>query len=333
MRFIRELAPDTVHLLERIYKRSRHPRTRQRAQCILLSYEGYSVPELARIFRVTQVTIYTWFNTWETRRFPGLYDRPGKGNTPKLTTAQQEQVKAWAQAFPRQLRKIGDLIKETVEIEVSPWTIRRILKALGATWRRVRRKVKRKPDPQEYEGKKQELEQLQAQHDKGEIDLRYVDQSGFCLIPIIPYAWQFKGETIELPSSSSRKRLNVIGFFNTTNELQAYTFECTIDSDIMIACIDDFCQVVTKKTVLVMDQASIHTSDAFMDRIPVWKEQGVEIFHLPTYSPQLNLIEILWRFIKYEWLDFAAYESWKHLVDYVEEVLRNVGTEYKINFA
>lgn len=333
MRFIQDLAPDTIHLLERIYKRSRHPRTRQRAQCLLLSYEGYSVPELVRIFRVSQVTIYHWLNAWETRRFAGLYDRPGKGNTPKLTAAQQQQVKAWGQAFPRNLRKIRALIKETFEIDISSWTIRRILKAVGITWRRVRRRPKGKPDPQEYAQKKAELEALEAQHARGEIDLRYVDQSGFCLIPLLPYAWQLKGETIEIPSSLSRNRLNVIGLFNTDNDLEAYTFEGTIDSQIMIACIDAFCQTVIKPTVLVMDQASIHTSEAFMECLPRWRDQGVEIFHLPTYSPQLNLIEILWRFIKYEWLDFLAYENWKTLVASIEEILRNVGKEYKINFA
>lgn len=333
MRFIQDLAPDTIHVLERIYKRSRYPRTRQRAQCLLLSAEGYSVPELVRIFRVTSITIYNWLNAWETRRFAGLYDRPGKGNTPKLTAAQQKQVKAWGQAFPRNLRKIRALIKETFEMEISSWTIRRILKAVGITWRRVRRRPKGKPDPQEYAQKKTELDALEAQHACGAIDLRYVDQSGFCLVPLLPYAWQVKGETIEIPSSSSHKRLNVIGVFNTDNDLHAYTFDCTIDSQIMIACIDDVCRTVTKPTVLVMDQASIHTSEAFMEHLPRWREQGVEIFHLPTYSPHLKLIEILWRFIKYEWLDFLAYESWNALVNSIEEILRNVGSEYKINFA
>jgi transposase len=332
MRFIRDLARETVQLLERMYKRSRYPRTRQRAQCILLSYEGYSVSELVKIFRVERVTIYHWFNAWEDRRFAGLYDRPGKGNTSRLTASQREQVTAWAKQFPRQIGQVASLIAQHFKKVVSFSTIRRLYKAAGVTWRRVRRKVKGQPDPEDYKQKKQELEELQTQHDNGEIDLRYVDQSGFCLIPLIPYAWQVKGETIGLPSSSSRKRLNVIGLLNTDNELQAYTFECTIDSEIMIACIDDFARQVTKKTVLAMDQASIHTSEAFMDCLPGWKEQGVEIFHFPTYSPELNLIEHLWRLIKYVWLDFAAYESWKHLVDSVEDVLRNVGAKYKINF-
>jgi hypothetical protein len=50
------------------------------------------------------------------------------------------------------------------------------------------------------------------------------------------------------------------------------------------------------------------------------------------YSPELNLIEILWRFIKYEWIEFSAHNSWSDLVNYVEGVIKNFGDKYKINF-
>lgn len=59
----------------------------------------------------------------------------------------------------------------------------------------------------------------------------------------------------------------------------------------------------------------------------------VNSFFLPTYSPKLNIIEILWRFIKYKWLEIDAYESWNSLVEAVEDILRNFGEEYIINFA
>ena len=52
--------------------------------------------------------------------------------------------------------------------------------------------------------------------------------------------------------------------------------------------------------MLVMDNASIHTSAIFQDQLPKWEQQGLDIFYLPAYSPELNLIEILWRFMKYE---------------------------------
>lgn len=332
MRFIEDLPIDTIHLLERIQKHSQHHQTRQRAQCILLSARGYPVPQLMEIFQVHQITIYRWFEAWESQRFVGLYDCPGRGAKRKLTSEQQEQVKAWGQQFPRQLAKIGALVKESFGKQISKKTLARVLKTLKMTWRRVRRQVKGQPEPTEYARKQQELLQLEEQHARGEIDLRYVDQTGFCLFPYLPYAWQEQGQTIELPSSHSPKRLNVVGFLAVDNHFQAYTFECSIDSEIMIACIEEFCKQITKRTVLVMDQASIHTSDALTERISEWKTQGVEIVYLPAYSPELNRIEILWRFIKYYWLEFEAYLSWKHLVEYVENILRQVGTKYNINF-
>jgi transposase len=332
MRYIQDLGLDTIHLLERLHKQSRHHQTRRRAQCILLSFRGYPVTQLQDIFQVDRLTIYNWFNAWDSLRFVGLYDRSGRGAKGKLTPEECEQVNAWGKQFPRQLTKIRALVKQYFGKKVSKKTLSRVLKRLKMSWRRVRRRVNGKPEPEEYAQKKQELEQFRQQHGRGEIDLRYVDQSGFCLCPYLPYAWQEKGHTIEIPSSHSRKRLNVVGFLNIDNAFQAYTFECSIDSAIMIACVDEFCKQVTKRTVLVMDQASIHTSDAFTERIPDWKMQGVEIFLLPAYSPELNCIEILWRFIKYYWLEFEAYLSWKHLVEYVEDILRQVGTKYKINF-
>ncbi|OIP71779.1 MAG: IS630 family transposase, partial [Oscillatoriales cyanobacterium CG2_30_44_21] len=89
---------------------------------------------------------------------------------------------------------------------------------------------------------------------------------------------------------------------------------------------------VTKRTVIVMDKASIHTSDIMQDQFLEWNQRQIEIFYLPSYSPQLNLIEILWRFIKYEWLPPSAYKCWQSLVDSVEKVLREFGQNYVINF-
>ena len=47
-----------------------------------------------------------------------------------------------------------------------------------------------------------------------------------------------------------------------------------------------------KPTVIVADQASVHTSDAIQDQIEEWQERNISLFLLPTYSPHLNLIEI-----------------------------------------
>jgi hypothetical protein len=107
----------------------------------------------------------------------------------------------------------------------------------------------------------------------------------------------------------------------------------SIHTGVVIACFDAFCQTITKKTVVIMDHASIHTSEEFEHRIPSWKKQGLVIKYLPPYSPELNLIEILWRRIKYTWLPFSAYESLNALSEALEAILSHVGSEYQITFA
>ena len=81
-----------------------------------------------------------------------------------------------------------------------------------------------------------------------------------------------------------------------------------------------------------MDNAGIHKSKNFESQQEAWKKQNVELFFLPPYSPELNLIEILWRFVKYEWIDFEAYASWKIFVDHIEKVFAGFGKKYIINF-
>jgi len=85
---------------------------------------------------------------------------------------------------------------------------------------------------------------------------------------------------------------------NQENELEVYTFEGTITSEAVIACLGKFCQIIKKRTVVVMDQASFHRSQKIQEKLEAWKLRQLEILWLPAYSPKLNLIEILWRFMR-----------------------------------
>ena len=72
--------------------------------------------------------------------------------------------------------------------------------------------------------------------------------------------------------------------------------------------------------------------DVILDKNEEWQERGITIFELPSYLRELNLIEILWRFIKDEWIEIDAYQFWENFVASGEKILREFGENYVINF-
>src|SRR6266567_9019645 len=71
----------------------------------------------------------------------------------------------------------------------------------------------------------------------------------------------------------------------------------------------------------------------FEDYIPLWKKKGLMIKYLIPYAPELNLIEILWRHIKYFWLPFSSYQCMEALREALEQILKDFGSKYQITFA
>jgi len=70
----------------------------------------------------------------------------------------------------------------------------------------------------------------------------------------------------------------------------------------------------------------------FKEQMKIWEGKGLKIFFLPPYSPQLNPIEQLWKFMKYYWIELDAYKSSEKMKNYVEKVIIGYGNEYEIIF-
>lgn len=234
MIFIREINPLSLKLLERIYRQSRHHQVRTRAHCLILALQGVRTEELSKIFSVSYKTIYNWLNRWELEGMVGLYNKPGRGCKPTFNPEQKAKIRDWAQQYPRQLKQVAQKIKEEWSIEISTKTIKRVLKTLSMSWHRMRRGLGGEPNPEEYKQKQAQLEEFKRLESQGILDLYYLDETGFSLIPCVPYGWQNLGEYSAIPSSRSR-RLNVLGIMNRNNHLEAYISFQSINSDVVIA--------------------------------------------------------------------------------------------------
>jgi len=165
------------------------------------------------------------------------------------------------------------------------------------------------------------------------IDLVYGDQSGFNLYAKVAYAWQRRGERIVIPVSKGKSQ-NVLGFmWHRCQRFSSFVFEGSTDSNVIVWCLDIIAKSIEKETVIVLDNSPIHRSEEFEEKIKEWAQLGLKIYFLPTYCPSLNKIEMLWEKIKYDWLSWEAYNSYKNLCEELDKVLSQIGSKYLITFS
>jgi transposase len=164
------------------------------------------------------------------------------------------------------------------------------------------------------------------------IDLYYADESRVCLEPCVPYGWQFPDEDVFMPSAKG-KGLNCFGLLSRTNKLMFSTTTQNITSSFVFEYLERLSFMLKKPTVIVLDNASVHTAKIIRQQRKVWEERGLTLFYLPPHSPQLNLIEILWKMLKYYWLSPEDYVEEQLLFYQTNLALAAVGSSLNINFS
>lgn len=180
--------------------------------------------------------------------------------------------------------------------------------------------------------KKEQLALLESQSELGHIDLFYGDETGVSETAYVPYGWQEKGESLSIKASRGRQ-LNCFGILSRSNAFFSKVTTGSINADFIVNFFEDFSFKITRQTVIVLDNASVHVAQKVKERMVYWQKRGLYIFYLPPYSPHLNIIERLWKELKARWLkpeDYASFDSLKYATI---ACLKNIGVNLKINFA
>lgn len=164
------------------------------------------------------------------------------------------------------------------------------------------------------------------------IDLYYGDESRVSMEPCVPYGWQFKDENVFMPSSKGAG-VNCFALLSRANECRFETTRERVTSAFIIEGLERLSFSIKRTTVVVLDNARVHTSQKVQERRRFWQQRGLFIFYLPTYSPHLNLAERLWRKLKYEWLQPSDYATSEGLFYQVRQALAAVGNGLKIRFS
>ena len=176
------------------------------------------------------------------------------------------------------------------------------------------------------------MAELEHLSERGHIDLYYGDESGVSLEPCVPYAWQFADEQVFMPSAKGGN-VHCFALISRGCRCHTQTTRQAIRGEFVAEQLDRLSLDLLRPTVVVLDNAPLHHGKAVRQRRDAWQKRGLFVFYLPPYSPELNIAEVLWRKLKYEWLRPEDYSTKETLHYQVWQALKAVGQSLTIHFS
>ena len=297
----------------------------RRLKVIDLSAKGQTVAEIAPIFDLSDNTVRIYINRYDQGGLEGLKPNYGQGRNQTITLSKDE-LSAILERSPSQFEKLNTgarnwnqpLLKQYLwayhQIDVSQSAISAKFKQLGIPWNRAKKKVT-SPDPL-YTIKRQQVEQLKQKAkigilsslDASDVDLDqplkpaklvYLDSTDLHLCPEVGNTYQTDGEQLKVETPGkhnpwyalfgslvypSGEGLYTIHQLKRHQEVQAH-LQQLIDTEPEVFWF------------VILDNASAHTTPA-LDQFLQDNRHRLELVFLPTYSPNLNLIEKLWKMMR-----------------------------------
>lgn len=164
-----------------------------------------------------------------------------------------------------------------------------------------------KADPQkQQEFLEQEIQPRLKEAQAGKRVVFFVDAAHFVLAPFLGFLWSVVRVFIQAPSG--RQRFNVLGALNAmTHELITVTNDAYITAESVCTLLEKISNLYVGIPISIfLDNARYPRCASVIEKA---KSLNVELCFLPSYSPNLNLIERLWKFVKKKCLYSKYYEK------------------------
>jgi transposase len=317
-----ELSKQTLKNLQKAYKQERDRRLAERIQCIMLFAEGMTVNALRKVLFVGVKTLKKWIETFRTQGLARLLTWRYTGQTDQLSPKQWAEVEHELDTnFYRRAHEVAAFVKQQFGVEYSDRGMQALLRRKG--YRHIKtRLVPGKVDAAKQQEQREFLQKYEAlKADLGANDRVYhVDGVHPTHNVKITYVWTKKGTRRRIKSNTGRTRYNILGAYcpddreyvdvRGTGNVNANTLKTLIDK--IRARHPE-----AERIILILDNARYNHARLVKEHI---EDTVVELKHLPAYSPNLNLIERLWRFLKDKVMT-VYHESFECFVNAIDAVL------------
>jgi len=315
------LTAQEANVLEEAHRAAQQKRAADRIKTILLLNDGYSYETIAHILRLDDTTVRRYFKEFKEQGIDGLLEDHYGGSSGFLTTLQEQELTIHLKEHIFQTVKsvtvyVNNAYNKTYSIE----GLTHLLHRLGFVYKKTKQ-IPGKVDLIKQELFKQEYQQLKNTK-TAEDKIYFVDATHPQHNNMPFYGWIYKGTIKTIKANTGRKRLNLNGALNLENLDITVLSEETIDTYAMMRLILTLEEKQkTGKVYLVVDNASYNHSyelQLFLNDHP-----RIHLKYLPPYSPNLNIIERLWKFFHQKHRD-KYFEKFKDFEETVLTFFKNI---------
>lgn len=331
------LTEEQVKVLKLTHRTIKDKKLADRIKAILSLNAGFEYSQVAKILLLDEVTLRRYVEKFKTKGIDGLLEYHYVGGQSQLNILQQNELKNYLKINTQTRAKdIVSYIKKQYGISYSTIGTTKLIHRLGFSYK------KPKIIPGKADRIKQEIFLTKYQEVKSKLTLNdqiyFLDSTHPTHNTTPSYGWILKGKENDkfIKTNTGRERLNLNGALNLSNHSAVVLEEKTVNSKATIHLLKRLSKVhPTGKIYLILDNASHHHSKV----VTLWlkKHRRIKTVFLPPYSPNLNLIERLWRFFHMKVTNnhyFETYDEFRKTslrffrnLDYYKEELSTLMTD------
>src|SRR3954463_15086677 len=321
----RDLAHDRYHHPD--------PRVQRKMEVLWLKSHELNHDDIATYADVSRRTVQRYLDEYLEGGLPRL--RRCQGHHPQGALVEHEASleEYFQEPPPRSVKQARAIIEQRTGVRRGLSQVRHFLKdRLGLRWRQVGAiPVPPKKTVQEHARDQaafveQELEPRLEQARRGQRQVYFVDAAHFVFAPFLGCVWC--AARLFVRAASGRKRYNVLGAIDAvTHRLIRVTNHGYINAESVCALLHAVAEAAVGLPItLVLDNAR-YQKCALVQGLAA--SLGIELLYLPGYSPNLNLIERVWRFVRKQSLDSIYYEDFTQFQTAIDGCLDDLSTVHK----
>lgn len=317
-----ELSLSELAYLKQAHKRCKQRKKADRIKAVYLLGSGWKISSVKEALLLSEDTIRAYFKCYQSGGLKDLLQNKHLGKASHLTDVEQKVLSNHLEEHT--YARVADIIhyiEQEFDVIYSHSGVRRLLAQLGFVYKKPE-KVPYSHDPtaqadfiEAYNALKSGL--------SPEDGVYFMDATHPEHTPIPAYGWIKRGETKVVKANPRPYRLNINGAINIDTLDMVVRFEKRINAESM----KDFLEALRAHQPngwihLICDNAGYNQSQAVKQ---LAEAMAIKLVYLPPYSPNLNLIERVWKFFKKKVLYNKHYAEFQEMEAAAKKFFRKVG--------